>query len=206
MRRATIGLIMLICIAMVGLGGCLGGSSQPQGKSTAQQLREVEAKMKAALKHEMAVPFSAKDAAYINKKGTNTILGQGMSKTRGGNVKTSAGNKAYVYPVTEYTTEMMTLLFQDVNSGHRMYVDLGGEVVKREVTNIDPELTRYVKEQTCDAQGNFEFLNLPNGEYFVVTTVTWEVPTRYSSGTQGGDLMKRVKVTGGSKERVILAR
>lgn len=61
---------------------------------------------------------------------------------------------------------------------------------------------------TCDAQGNFEVPHLPDGDYFVLSTVVWGVPqgNAYFSytATQGGALMQRVHLRGGERRRVVL--
>jgi uncharacterized protein YceK len=204
MRRLFVAITMMVCMGLV---GCTATQNQPApsaGKSRAEQLQDLEMEMAAAAKVEIKTPFSAKDASYINKRGGNTIFGQGLLRTKGGDVRTSAGSKAFLYPVTPYTEEWMTALFKNTKEGMNSIIGLTYVPVKREIKNADPDLHKYVKEQICDAQGGFEFSGIPDGQYFVVTTVEWQVPNRNFTGHQGGDLMKRVKVSGGTKERVIV--
>ena len=59
------------------------------------------------------------------------------------------------------------------------------------------------RQAVCDAQGYFTFEDLPAGEYFVVTSVTWVVGS--SSLPEGGWLMQRVRVEAGRARRVVLA-
>lgn len=152
----------------------------------------------------MSATFSEKSASYIGRTGKNSISGQGMLKTRGGDVKTSAGSAALLYPKTEYTDEMMQKLFGSNESGINQIFEVRARKYKNTIIDLDSNLEKYVKKTTCDAQGNFDFSGVPNGEYYVVTSVEWEVPSRYAMGYQGGDLMKRVSVKNGAKERVIL--
>jgi len=201
--------VVVMVVVVVVVAGCVQQQQYPR-KTQADYDIEFRQK-KAALKHDVSVQFSAKDAAYITRSGKNTISGQGMLRTRGGEVRTSAGNKAYLYPVTQYTSEMMDFMFKGASSGYNEYVKIDSHVIyKREISNLPSDFSKYVKEKTCDAQGNFEFSGLPDGEYFAVTSVSWTVPY-YAFGIsvdqiQDGELMRRIKVSGGAKERVILTQ
>jgi len=177
------------------------------GSALSNALREMEenqTKAVAASYKTLSGQFSEKQAAYINKQGKNSIQGQGMLKTRGGDVKTSAGSIAYLYPKTDYTDEMMTALFGNTERGINQVFEVRAKKYKNVIVNLNPNITTYTKKQTCDAQGNFDFSGIPDGTYYVVTNVEWSVPGTYAMGFQGGDLMSKITVKNGSKQRVIL--
>jgi hypothetical protein len=62
------------------------------------------------------------------------------------------------------------------------------------------------KKVRCDAQGNFAFRNVPNGDYFVTTLVHWIVPVNtYVTNQEGGGIMRAVSVRGADATDVILS-
>lgn len=65
----------------------------------------------------------------------------------------------------------------------------------------------YGKRISNDSQGNFEFQNLADGTYYVVTVINWSVPGRYGSNSQGGgNLIQEVELKNNSTKRIILSK
>ena len=128
----------------------------------------------------------------LPKTGTATVRGQAFLKTRGGDVKTAAGNQVLLNPVTSYSLEWY----------EKSYLP------NRGIENADPRLAAYVPTQIADGSGRFVFKNVPAGEYFVTTDVTWEAPTGYQGAlrTQGGVVSKRIKVSAGEEVEVIVTK
>ena len=130
--------------------------------------------------------------------GTSTIQGQAFLKTRGGEVRFGAGNTVYMVPATSFTREWYD---RAVVGG----VNLGA---------ADPEaqsrIAQYERRTTADGNGNFEFRNIPAGEYFITCNIVWEVP--YSTGytvqtTQtGGTAHAAVKVGPGETVKAVVTR
>ncbi|MCG9682464.1 hypothetical protein L1D31_07745 [Vibrio sp. Isolate23] len=56
----------------------------------------------------------------------------------------------------------------------------------------------------CDAQGEFEFGNIPDGTYHITTHVLWKVSAD-AYPMEGGALMKRVNVPSGSNQKHTLS-
>ncbi len=56
----------------------------------------------------------------------------------------------------------------------------------------------------ADGNGNFEFDDIGSGLYYVDTRVTWEIPGKYGSSTQGGLVRKVVNVSKNSVNKIIL--
>jgi hypothetical protein len=143
-------------------------------------------------KREARIPFNEDEYKQLPKVGTAVVRGQAFLKTRGGDVKTAAGSEVVLNPVTSYSLDWY-------GRGYLQGVRLEPS---------DTRLAAYMKTQTADGSGRFTFKNVPPGEYFVTTTVTWEVPdsSGYGMNTQGGSVTKRIKVADGDDIDVILTR
>lgn len=137
--------------------------------------------------------FNPAAVEWARSAGTATIEGQAFLKTRGGDVKYGAGNDVLLVPVSPHTEEW----FNRAVLREERVVDLGTELVP------------YVKSTTSDGSGRFRFANVAAGEYYVVTTVTWEVPSGSAyigPSTQGGKLGMKVRATDGQAESIIVTR
>jgi hypothetical protein len=62
-----------------------------------------------------------------------------------------------------------------------------------------------MREEVCDAEGDFEFLNVPDGNYYLVAKVIWAIPGQYNQNYQGGGMMKRVSVNDGEHVKVLIS-
>jgi hypothetical protein len=104
--------------------------------------------------------------------GQGAVTGSAFLKTRGGEVRLGAGNSVVLIPVTDYTREYVE---------HRL---LASPTALR-IENIAPGLNVYVREKTADAQGGFRFEQIPRGDYFVASYISWLVSAETSSGGWG---------------------
>jgi hypothetical protein len=147
---------------------------------------------------EPTVPFDATAVSFANKKGRATISGQAFLRQRGGGVVTCAANQVTLVPEGEYAKQRMIGIYGSTEKG---YTPVG--VAERLANAKSDDYYKLMKNVSCDAQGNFEFENVPNGEYFVITTVRWQV-SEYS--IEGGDLMQHVSVSNGRDVKVLLSR
>lgn len=117
-------------------------------------------------------PFMEEEWRQGTQTGTASITGQAFLRTRGGGIRTCAGEKVILMPYNSYTAE----LYEAARRGGRA------------VSNPDPRIQDYSRVEVCSAQGDFSFNGLPAGRWLIFSKVIWEVPTRYSSNVQGGDL------------------
>lgn len=139
--------------------------------------------------------FNAADVAWADKTGTSAISGQAFVQTNGGQPRTCAGLDVYLIPSSAYARERSELNFGSVEGGYK------NAYSNRKLSDGTPmDFANTWKKQVCDAQGNFEFSNIPAGEWYVSTSIVWTV--QYVSN--GGLLAKRVTVKDGEKARVIL--
>lgn len=139
--------------------------------------------------------------SWAESNGKNTIIGSSLLRTVGGDVKTCAGFDVFLIPFSAYSEERIRTIYGNTVNGYRSATNL---------TGLPPEApAKYAESRRiskCDAQGEFTFPDLPDGSYFVTTTVTWGVAGQYVVSTQGGNLMKRIDLSGGEIERVVVTQ
>lgn len=144
---------------------------------------------------EPSVPFNAKAASIINKKGSANIEGQAFLKRRDGQVVTCAGEKVYLTPATEYAEERFRGIYGNENGGYR-------PAIKGGYSNASvPEYYELARETSCDAEGDFTFNSIANGEYYVSTSVLWRISDYYY---EGGNLSKKITIKNGRSQKLIL--
>jgi hypothetical protein len=138
------------------------------------------------------IPFPEAEYAALPKTGTGVVRGQAFLKTRGGDVKLGAGNRIVLNPVTSYSQQWYQTIYEQ----------------GKPIEEPDLRVQQYLRETTGDAEGRFEFKDVPPGDYFVITVVTWEAPVGYRGSlvSQGGYVIKRVTVRDGQEQQVILTR
>ena len=139
--------------------------------------------------------YDNEKAAMFMAEGPNTIRGNAFLKTRGGEVRTCAGNPVLLLPDVQYNR---SVLQQSHPSGSRSArqpsVDLGA------ATSV---FTQYGRKTTCDSNGEFIFDNVAEGDFIILSRVVWEVP---GSGYQGGEMVDYVSTRNKSNQKVIITR
>lgn len=140
----------------------------------------------------LAAPDDPKILNRVNQKGSSRIQGQAFMRQVGGGVVTAAGEKVGLFVATPYTEEA----FATVKSGQS--IDQSTDTLN---------FKQYIKTTTADAAGNFEFDQIPPGDYVVVTKVAWQVPQgRYGMSDEGGVLDQKVTVAPGQTAKIIMNR
>jgi hypothetical protein len=144
--------------------------------------------------------FDAKEVAWFEGTGTNSISGTAIIRTDGGSVKTCAALPVVLFPASAYAAERMRALYGSDEEGFNPLV--GGKPA--DFVNDDPRYAATAHTVRCTAQGRFAFSALPDGDYFLVAQVIWK-EGRYLGFEQGGYLMQRVRVQTGESKDVLLA-
>lgn len=121
-----------------------------------------------------ASTFNATEVAWFGQPGTNTIKGNAVLRTVGGDVRTCAGLDANLVPVSSHSEERFRLMYGDTSTGY-LAARSGFQFA-----STDPEYARHSRSIRCDSEGDFIFDKLPDGEYFVTARVVWGVPQQYS--------------------------
>jgi hypothetical protein len=124
--------------------------------------------------------------------GSNTVTGQAFLRQKGGDIVTCAGEKVVMIP-------------------NDLYFTANEDEYKKEPSSAANAL---IKTGQCDAQGNFEIDEIPDGEWIVSTAVKWDVPhfnymgsaSYYSMLPQGGIIQKIITVKTGKKNKIIISQ
>lgn len=138
-------------------------------------------------------PFDIAQAQMLVKDGTNTIRGNGFLRQRGGGVVTCAGSEVVLVPATYYARERIAYLY---GTGGMNRQRLNPVFVPD-----PPEYRTITKKTRCDAQGNFTFERVADGDFFVTTGVHWQV----GGANQGGPIMSRARVSGGESISLVIS-
>lgn len=128
----------------------------------------------------------AEHAAYFTQ-GDHVVSGQAFLRQKGGGVVTCAGSPVFLVPATPFFDEALVNLY-------------AGKMPSA----LNMPQQPIVWKRQCDAQGNFKFVGVPPGRWYVLTEVSWVVPSRnmFISGEQGGALRRTITVP---SEPVILS-
>ena len=101
------------------------------------------------------IPFPESEYKSLSTTGSGTVKGKIYLKTAGGNIVYGKNTRLYLNPVTSYSTQWFNKSY------------LGGA----KMSKVDPRLFNYLKFTTSDSNGNFEFLNVPSGSYYLIGVI-----------------------------------
>ena len=123
------------------------------------------------------------------KKGSGSITGQAFLNQRGGATVKASGRIVTLDPATNLGREWWTRPV----------------VYRHEYFGVPPSPVFLAarRHTVADAGGRFKFEGLPDGKYFVQTSVTWKVGSGRAA-VQGGLVGQEVEVVDGSVVDVIL--
>lgn len=141
----------------------------------------------------LGIPFVVDQARQALQPGINTVRGSGFMRQQGGGTVTCAGSTVFLIPATAYATARMQAVYGNAQSG-----------VRARAVKFSPDEPLYYelqKQTRCDAQGSFTFERVADGEFFLVTSVSWVV----NYVQQGGYLMQRIRLQGGQTVTAVLA-
>ncbi len=141
------GKILRVVAVVVGLSLAYAGCSARQEPAKQSAPRFV--KMHTKLDYSEHEPYA--------QSGENGISGRAFLREQGESVVTCAGSRVLLLPGTSYFREMI---------GHMV---AGSEPEPPETAY--PSLKSMIRRTQCDAQGNFSFLEVPDGAWFVLTQV-----------------------------------
>lgn len=121
--------------------------------------------------------------AHYTGNGPCTVAGQAFLRTRGGDVRYGAGSAVTLIPDTSLLREVLRV---NSTAGNRAQLDPA----------VQSQWTASLRTTRADGEGEFEFRNIPCGDWYAESTVTWEVPTSgYTTAVQGGLVAGFVSVT-----------
>ena len=141
--------------------------------------------------------FDANEVSWFLEEGTGTLKGSAFLQRRDGMLVTCAGNLVSIFPVGTYSSERISNIYGNLDSGRTTF----NIWTSTRVDEADQQYLIYSKEKKCDVDGKFSFTNLAAGSYFVVSKVEWSV-SDYSN--EGGYLMKRVLVNDDEISEIVM--
>lgn len=139
-------------------------------------------------------PMAASDIDWARQNGTNTVNAVAATETAGTR-HTCNGQSANLIPDSPYARARMTAIFGSAAGGMRA---ASAGPVKFE--HDDPLYVSSLRTTRCTPAGTFSFQRVPDGTWYVTTSVKWNGP----SGVEGGSMMRRVELTGGKTVKVTL--
>ena len=138
--------------------------------------------------------ISPSEVDWARSSGANTVSGTAIINTNGRSY-TCTGQSANLIPDTAYARARMTAIFGNTNRGMRA-ASLGAVKFERD----DTLYVSTLRTTRCDASGSFSFPRVPDGVWYVTSSVKWEG----ASQVEGGSMMQRVDVRGGRQVKVSL--
>lgn len=142
----------------------------------------------------LSTPIAPSEVDWARGTGSNSVSGTAVMKA-GGTSHTCAGQSAILIPDTAYARARMTAIFGNASKGMRA-ASLGPVKFERD----DPLYVSSLRTTRCDASGSFSFPRVPDGIWYVTTSVKWQG----ASQAEGGSMMQRVDVRGGRLVKVSL--
>jgi len=139
--------------------------------------------------------FDRAAAELLLRPGNNVISGSAFLRQQGGGVVTCAGRDVSLIPATAYAHRVFVAVYGTATEQARNH----GRPVRIEPSS--DEFGKLMKTTQCDAQGNFSFDGVADGEFFLETTVTWVV----AGATNGGPIFRPARVSGGERIRIVIS-
>lgn len=149
--------------------------------------------------------FNEAQAKQLLSNGNNQITGSAFVRQNGGNVVTCAGQTVNLIPSTDFTKERMGYIYNSTEKGFVPF-NMFNELPVPKFANEPSNYKSYSRQTVCDAQGNFNFDKLANGDFYIVSIVRWDIGNASMDfgARQGGALMQKVSVSNGETKKVLL--
>lgn len=141
----------------------------------------------------LSTPIAPAEVEWSRRSGANTVSGIAAQES-GGTRHTCAGQSANLVPDTLYARARMTAIFGNAVRGTRA-ASLGPVKFERD----DPLYVATLRTTRCDGGGSFSFPRVPDGIWYVTTSVKWG-----AAQNEGGSMMQRIDVRGGRLVKVTL--
>ncbi|CAN5709103.1 hypothetical protein BH10PSE6_BH10PSE6_11270 [soil metagenome] len=142
----------------------------------------------------LATPIAPSEVDWARKSGANAVSGTAVLKA-GGKTHSCAGQSANLIPDSAYARARMTAIFGSETKGMRA-ASLGPAKFERD----DPLYVSSLRTARCDPSGAFSFSRVPDGVWYVTSSVKWQD----GSQAEGGSMMQRVDLRGGRQVKVTL--
>jgi len=142
----------------------------------------------------LSTPVAPSEVDWARRSGSNAVTGTAILRASG-KTHSCAGQSANLIPDNAYARARMRAIFGSETRGMRAS-SLGPAKFDRD----DPLYVSSLRTARCDASGGFSFSGVPDGVWYVTSSVKWQD----GSQAEGGSMMQRVDLRGGRQVRVTL--
>lgn len=140
--------------------------------------------------HMTPPPGSAyQQGEWALQPGKNTIIGHVAIKRPDGSVATCAGDGANLIPAIPAARTRMNAIY---GAGRNFIL-----VSEARSLPHDPSLDRLIKQNRCDANGDFRFTEVADGDYFITVGIR---------GPERASVKREIAVRGGVTRHVDITR
>lgn len=111
-----------------------------------------------------ASPFNPQDFAWSTGRGPDSVTGI-LAYRRNGAPYNCTGEDVLLIPETAWSRRRMIILYGSANMAA-----IPVSIVRARTPSAPPgDYARFVRRTRCDPQGRFDFQDLPDGAWYVVT-------------------------------------
>lgn len=122
--------------------------------------------------------FDYEEVSWFKTKGNSKIKGIAKFKSKSGDIRFGEEFRIELMPNCSYTEERLNKIYNDKDSGYIHIEDGISKFIP------DPEGYHDTIKTMCNKNGEFEFNNLPPGDYYIIAFMLWE--------KTGGGIMKHI--------------
>ncbi len=132
-------------------------------------------------------PFRAEDFAWSTRGGSASIQGE-LTYHGGGQRYVCEGGDVILTPETAWSRRRMIILYGAANAAAAPV-----SIVRARTPGAPSgDYARFVRKTSCDSENRFEFRNLPDGSWFLIT-----VAKPAGGGGESVAVTRRVQTRGG---------
>lgn len=134
----------------------------------------------------IANKFNNEEVNWFKTKGNGTITGIAKFKSKNGELRFGEEFRIELMPYCLYTEERLSAIYINKNSGY-VYIEDG-------IPKFTPDPDGYhdTIKTMCNKDGEFEFRNLPAGDYYIIAFMLWE--------KTGGGIMQHIPLSEGESK------
>ncbi|WP_299241676.1 hypothetical protein [uncultured Aquimarina sp.] len=125
--------------------------------------------------------FNEDDVSWFRNTGASTIKGIAKFKSKSGDIRFGKDFRIELNPYSAYTKERLNHIYKNDDSGY-VYIENG---IPKFIP--DPEGYHKTRKIMCNEKGEFEFNDLPAGDYYVIAFMLWD--------ETGGGIMQHIKLS-----------
>jgi hypothetical protein len=141
--------------------------------------------------------FNADEIKWVREPGDSSVSGKVFLTLKDGSKKGCAGFTIELLPVTTYSSERILKTYGNTLHGQVLLED--------KPPKFTPDAKEYhelLLKSTCNAKNEFEFTQVPAGEYYVMAFIIWDQTSETGTIKTGGAVMKRIKVSPKSNVKI----